>query len=76
MVTHNANLVVAADSECVIVANQSGQQANIDNEKFKFEYCSGSLECSFEDNNELGTLKNKGIPTACMRDFRRWSFCI
>jgi predicted ATPase len=61
MVTHNANLVVAADSECVIVANQSGQQANIDNEKFKFEYCSGSLECSFEDNNELGTLKNKGI---------------
>ena len=61
MVTHNANLVVAADSECVIVANQAGQQANIENEKFKFEYYSGSLECSFENDNESGTLKNKGI---------------
>jgi hypothetical protein len=61
MVTHNANLVVAADSECVIVANQAGQQANIENEQFKFEYCSGSLECSFEDNSKLGTLKSKGI---------------
>jgi uncharacterized protein YicC (UPF0701 family)/predicted ATPase len=61
MVTHNANLVVAADSECVIVANQAGQQANIENEKFKFEYFSGSLECSFENSNKSGTLKDKGI---------------
>ncbi|NYS59579.1 TrlF family AAA-like ATPase [Vreelandella salicampi] len=61
MVTHNANLVVAADSECVIVANQAGQQANIENEFFKFEYCSGSLECSFEDQNESRALKKKGI---------------
>ena len=61
MVTHNANLVVAADSECVIVANQAGQQANIENEKYKFEYCSGSLECSFQNDTESGALKNKGI---------------
>jgi len=61
MVTHNANLVVAADSECVIVANQAGQQANIENEAFKFEYYSGSLECSFEESSETGTLKSKGI---------------
>ncbi|OPX56661.1 hypothetical protein SAMN02745127_00474 [Oceanospirillum multiglobuliferum] len=61
MVTHNANLVVAADSECVIVANQAGQQANIENEEFKFEYCSGSLECSFEGGNQSSTLKSKGI---------------
>ena len=61
MVTHNANLVVAADSECVIVANQAGQQANIENYKFKFEYFSGSLECSFENNNESAILKDKGI---------------
>lgn len=61
MVTHNANLVVAADSECVIVANQAGQQANIENDKFKFEYISGSLECSFEENKKSSTLKNKGI---------------
>lgn len=61
MVTHNANLVVAADSECVIVANQAGQQANIENEEFKFEYCSGSLECSFESGHQSSTLKSKGI---------------
>lgn len=61
MVTHNANLVVAADSECVIVANQAGQQANIENAQFKFEYCSGSLECSFESENESSTLKSKGV---------------
>lgn len=60
MVTHNANLVVAADSECIIVANQSGQQENVENDEFKFEYCSGSLECSFE-RNDLASLKNKGI---------------
>ena len=61
MVTHNANLVVAADSECVIVANQAGQQANIENEQYKFEFCSGGLECSFEDTAIAGSLNQKGI---------------
>ncbi|MFI8743090.1 TrlF family AAA-like ATPase [Stutzerimonas zhaodongensis] len=61
MVTHNANLVVAADAECVIVANQDGQQRCFENEKFKFEYCSGSLENSFEDSNKIGILKKQGI---------------
>jgi hypothetical protein len=61
MVTHNANLVVAADSECIIVANQAGQQADIENEKYKFEYCSGSLEFSFEDDGKSGALYKKGI---------------
>ncbi|MFJ2682198.1 TrlF family AAA-like ATPase [Pseudomonas sp. NPDC087342] len=61
MVTHNANLVVAADSECIVVANQAGQQANLENEKFKFEYCSGSLELSYEDLMLSGMLKRKGI---------------
>lgn len=61
MVTHNANLVVAADAECVIVANQSGQQSNRDNEGYKFEYCTGSLELSFEKLNEKGLLNQKGI---------------
>lgn len=60
MVTHNANLVVAADAECVIVANQSGQQENIENDKFRFEYCSGGLECSFE-KKEPNSLQDKGI---------------
>ncbi len=61
MVTHNANLVVAADSECVIVANQDGQQRCFENEKYKFEYCSGSLENSFEDPSKIGILKKQGI---------------
>ncbi|MGL6372487.1 hypothetical protein ACSZMY_02085 [Aeromonas hydrophila] len=60
MVTHNANLVVAADAECVIVANQSGQQENTENDKFRFEYCSGGLECSFE-KKEPNSLQDKGI---------------
>lgn len=61
MVTHNANLVVAADSECVIVANQSGQQSDIENKEFKFEYFSGSLELSFEDKENASVLYKKGI---------------
>ena len=48
IVTHNPNLVVGADAEQVIVANQAGQQKGRDNKKFKFEYVSGALENSFE----------------------------
>ena len=36
-VTHNPNVVVGADSEHVIVANQSGQETNKDNRKYRFE---------------------------------------
>lgn len=61
MVTHNANLVVAADSECVIVANQAGQQANLENDKYRFEYCSGSLEFTYNDEARVGMLNKKGI---------------
>ncbi|RVQ83037.1 hypothetical protein EOL33_24780, partial [Enterobacter hormaechei] len=38
LVTHNANLVVSADSECVIVANQTGQIKDGENEEYQFEY--------------------------------------
>ena len=48
IVTHNPNLVVGADAEQVIVANQEGQERERDNRKFKFEYVSGALENSFE----------------------------
>lgn len=61
IVTHNANLVVLTDAEEVIVANQAGQQVNRDNAKYKFEYVSGSLECSFEDDSQAGILYKKGI---------------
>jgi len=47
IVTHNANLVVSTDAECIIVANQDWQQLWKDNKKFKFEYITGSLENTF-----------------------------
>lgn len=51
MVTHNANLVVGADAECVIVANRHGiDRRNRDDRTF--DYVSGSLEHSFEQNQE------------------------
>lgn len=59
MVTHNPNLVVATDAEQVIVANQSGQGGD-ENQEFRFEYVSGSLECSFEEPS-YGILTSQGI---------------
>lgn len=61
IVTHNANLVVATDAECIIVANQDGQQAGKDNRKYKFEYISGALENTFADDAKDGVLYQKGI---------------
>lgn len=61
LVTHNANLVVASDAENIVVANQSGQLAGNDNKKYKFEYCSGAIENSFEMANAEGLLNQKGI---------------
>lgn len=61
MVTHNANLVVLADSEEVIVANQDGQDPGRDNEKSKFEYVSGSLENTFINTKGKYVLQRKGI---------------
>lgn len=50
MVTHNANLVVASDAECVIVADQKGQQAESSGDtEFRFNYFGGSLELSYEN---------------------------
>ncbi|WP_428378386.1 TrlF family AAA-like ATPase [Olsenella sp. Marseille-QA0557] len=42
VVTHNANIVLGADAEEVIVANQNGAEAR--NRSRKFEYRSGSIE--------------------------------
>jgi predicted ATPase len=61
IVTHNANLVVATDAECIIVANQDGQQQGKDNKSYKFEYVSGSLENTFVSETENGVLFQKGI---------------
>lgn len=61
LVSHNANVVVGSDSEVVVVANQSGQQIGRDNREFQFEYVSGALEASFEDDSADGVLYKKGI---------------
>ncbi|MGB4659378.1 MAG: hypothetical protein WBI07_09365 [Mobilitalea sp.] len=64
VVTHNANIVVGADAEQVIVANQDG----IDSEKKsrRFEYRSGSIENDYpiyknDGSIECGILNNQGI---------------
>lgn len=61
VVTHNPNVVVGADSEYVIVANQSGQESNQDNRDFHFEYVYGGLEDSFEDGGNDYVLEKQGI---------------
>lgn len=61
LVTHNANLVVLTDAEEVIVANQSGQKSDRENEKYRFEYVSGGLECSFNTPTANGILNKMGI---------------
>lgn len=58
IVTHNANIVVGADTEEVIVANQQG--ANSPNEKYKFEYRSGSIENNNKVCDDKGRIK-KGV---------------
>ena len=57
--THNPNLVVTADAEEVIVANQDGEEAQ--NEEFKFEYKSNSLENAYLDESTDLILKRQGI---------------
>ena len=56
LVTHNPNLVVGADAEEIVVANQEGQEQGRENKKYKFEYVTGSLENIFEDESESAIL--------------------
>ncbi len=63
LISHNANIVVATDSENVIVANQRGQNQTEHNNQYRFEYVNGSLETSFDmsDDKTLSDLDSKGI---------------
>ena len=56
----NPNLVVGADAEQVVVANQQGEE-RFENKKYKFEYISGSIENSYLDLAEQAVLYQKGI---------------
>ena len=67
VVTHNANIVLGADAEQVIVANQNGKDTP-NNDGLKFEYRSGALEENDKELNDdgsecIGILSKKGIQT-------------
>jgi ABC-type Mn2+/Zn2+ transport system ATPase subunit len=62
IVSHNANLVVATDTENVIVANQKGQSDGGSGGAYRFEYVNGSLEhTKIKDNKILSILQSQGI---------------
>lgn len=61
LVTHNANIVVSADAEQVIVANQHGKDSP-NKGGIKFEYATGALEDSRSRNeSSVSTLEKQGI---------------
>ena len=62
LVTHNANVVVGADSELIIVANQNGNNTPNSN-GVKFQYVEGSLENTFTNDATKDTpvLERYGI---------------
>lgn len=64
VVTHNANVVVGADAEEVIIANQSGREA--ENHSKRFEYRCGAIENvspvrESDGSIRKGVLNQKGI---------------
>jgi len=61
LVTHNANIVVNADAEEVIVSNQHGDNSKNHN-GVKFQYISGSIENTMPKNDRLDiVLESQGI---------------
>jgi len=62
IVSHNANLVVATDTENIIVANQEGQTMQDEPGRYRFEYVNGSLEHTRElDRENKAILQKQGI---------------
>ncbi|RYE25886.1 MAG: hypothetical protein EOP45_04370 [Sphingobacteriaceae bacterium] len=62
IVTHNANIVVNADAENIIVANQKGQNNESSTSPYRFDYINGAIESSYEHNpEETDILKAMGI---------------
>ncbi|MEA2076911.1 MAG: hypothetical protein U9O95_02720 [Candidatus Marinimicrobia bacterium] len=61
LVTHNANIVVNADAEEVIVANQHGEDSK-NQDDIKFQYITGSLENTKPINANIDiVLQSQGI---------------
>lgn len=66
MVTHDANLVVGADAEQVIVANRNGSDRPNANEDQLFDYFSGSIENTRDpEENDPRILERQGIREHC-----------
>ncbi|PKF72321.1 hypothetical protein CW752_16685 [Chryseobacterium sp. PMSZPI] len=61
LVTHNPNIVVNADAENIIVANQNGQNDTDSESPYKFDYINGALEDSFRDDDCKDLLKSMGV---------------
>lgn len=64
VVTHNANVVLGADAEEIIIANQTGSKS--ENKEKRFEYRSGAIEndnpvLATDGSIETGILNSKGI---------------
>ncbi|MHA6973637.1 TrlF family AAA-like ATPase [Levilactobacillus brevis] len=60
LVTHNPNVVVGADAENVIVANQNSSETPNKN-GIQFSYVNGPLENTFSDSTSKTVLESKGI---------------
>lgn len=61
LVTHNSNVVVSADAEQIIVANQHGEK-NLNADGYKFQYVSGGLEFTKENDKDVEfTLFAQGV---------------
>ncbi|MDR1461273.1 MAG: hypothetical protein LBI78_06475 [Campylobacteraceae bacterium] len=61
LVTHNPNVVVSADAENVIVANQNGKNS-LNKDNIKFQYLNGSLENTMQKDDGISTvLESQGI---------------
>jgi len=61
MVSHNANFVIGADSEQIIVANRNGSESPNEDGK-QFNYLTGSIEYTKEKDKSIkDTLSSQGI---------------
>lgn len=60
MVSHNANLVIGADSEQVVVANRHGDDRKNKDDR-TFEYLTGALEHSDSNKSSTTTLGRFGV---------------
>ena len=62
LVTHNPNVVVNADAENIIIANQKGQNDRLTSSPYQFDYINGAIEnAKTHDQQETDLLKSMGI---------------